>query len=410
MKKVIYISLSILLIILFHGCQKEEVDPEPKKLNLTKKSEQLIESDNVFGLNLFKEIMTAEGVDDNVMISPLSVALALGMTYNGSDGTTKEAMEATLKVSGLTEEEINSAYKSIIDQLVKLDPKVIMEIANSIWYRNDVQVYDEFIQTNKDYYYAEVSSLDFSKPDDAKDIINNWVANKTHDLIREIIDYIPIDAVMYLINAMYFKGTWKFEFDKDHTRSEDFFTDHENSIETDMMFMESNLKYMHNDLFEMVELPYGDGGFSMLILLPENGKNTLDVVNELSNDNWNNWVNSLMESRVSIKMPKFKFEYFNLLNDPLCEMGMSVAFNPGAADFSRIAPYSLFISRVLHKTFIDVNEEGTEAAAVTAVEIRFTSISPDMIYFIADRPFLFAIKENSSGSILFMGRVKKPEY
>ena len=347
------------------------------------------------------------------MVSPLSVALALGMTYNGADGSTKEAMKETLKLSGLSDEEINTAYKSIIDQLLKLDPKVVLSIANSIWYRLNFTVLPEFIDLNKIYYDAEVNELDFSLPD-AKDIINEWVDEKTKGLIPEIIDYIPAEAVMYLINAIYFKGLWKYEFDPEATSEQPFYLTNDQTEVVDMMEMECDLMYMSNELFSAVKLPYGDGAFSMTILLPHSQYTPDNIVEELSNENWNTWMNSFSNEHVVVKLPKFKFKFFRLLNQDLKDMGMSIAFDPFNADFGGINPdEKLYISRVLHKTFIDVSEEGTEAAAVTAVEISFTSIDPSpptATFFVVERPFIFSIQENSSGTILFMGKVNRPKY
>lgn len=410
MKKIIAACLVIGVISSGQSCDRFSDKPEPAEMNLTKKSLELIESDNNFGLEFFQEVATAN-TNDNIMVSPLSVALALGMTYNGSGGTTRDAMKETLKLGNLTDDEINVSYKSIIDQLLKLDPKVILNIANSIWYKLSFPVQNEFIELNKEYYYAEVNELDFYAPD-AKDIINGWVNDKTKGLIPAIIDEIPAEAVMYLINAIYFKGTWTYEFDPDDTEEQDFHTEGGMTEKVDMMQMEADILYTGNDLFDAISLPYGDGQFNMFIMLPKQGKTTADIIPELNNDNWNTWINSLGKQKVVVKLPKFKFEFFRLLNDDLTNMGMGVAFDPGNADFSGINPdRELFISRVLHKTYIEVNEEGTEAAAVTAVEIGETSYNPDepvVIYFTADHPFLFAIRENSSGTILFMGRVNLP--
>jgi len=412
MKKIIAACMVIGVISASQSCDRFKDNPEPAKMNLTKKSLELIDSDNNFGLDFFQKVAT-DNTTDNIMVSPLSVALALGMTYNGSGGTTREAMKETLKLGNMTDEEINSSYKSIIDQLLKLDPKVILNIANSIWYKLNFPVQNDFISLNKEYYYAEVNELDFYSPD-VKNIINGWVNEATKGLIPSIIDNIPPDAVMYLINAIYFKGVWTYEFDPEDTKERDFYTENGTSQKVDMMQLEGDIMYTGNDLFDAISLPYGDGQFNMFIMLPKSGKKTGDIVEALNNDNWNTWLNSLGKRKVVVKLPKFKFEFFRLLNDDLTNMGMGVAFDPDNADFSGINPdRELYISRVLHKTFIEVNEEGTEAAAVTAVEIGETAYNPNeptVVYFTADHPFIFAIRENSSGTILFMGRVNLPEW
>jgi len=407
MKTKSLVSIILAGIIVILSCERLPDDnQEPNKMNLTRKSLELIESDNEFGLEFFRQVMIND-TSDNIMVSPLSVALALGMTYNGAADSTKEAMKETLKLSGLTDAEINAAYESIVDQLLKLDPKVILSIANSIWYRQNFTVLPAFIDLNQQYYDAEVNELDFNLPG-AKDIINAWVDEKTNGLIPEIIDYIPPLAVMYLINAIYFKGMWKYEFDPEATSQQPFYLKNGNTEMVDMMEMECDLMHMSNNLFSAVQLPYGDGAFNMTILLPHSQYTPDDIVEELTNENWNIWMNSFGKKSVTVKFPKFKFEFFRMLNDDLIDMGMGIAFDPYNADFSGINPdEQLYISRVLHKTFIDVNEEGTETAAVTAVEISLTSAGP---FFVVNRPFIFTIQENSTGTILFMGKVNRPEY
>lgn len=412
MKTIRLVSIIIAGIIIFLSCERLPDEQEPNKMNLTKKSLELIESDNESGLEFFRKVIKND-TSDNIMVSPLSVALALGMTYNGAEDSTKEAMKETLKLSDLTDDEINAAYKSIVDQLLKLDPKVILSITNSIWYRQNFTVLPEFIKVNQQYYDAEVNELDFNLPD-AKDIINDWVDEKTKGLIPEIIDYIPAEAVMYLINAIYFKGLWKYEFDPEATGTQPFYLKNGNVEMVDMMEMENDLLYLSNDLFSAVKLPYGDGAFYMTILLPHSQFTPDNIVEELTNENWNIWMNSFGKQHVVVKLPRFKFEFFRMLNKDLTDMGMGIAFDQYNADFAGINPdEQLYISRVLHKTFIEVNEEGTEAAAVTAVEISLTSANPDSptaMFFVVDRPFIFTIEENSSGTILFMGKVNRPEY
>ena len=408
MKRIIVFSLITLLVF---SCELNQVDPGSKNLNLDKKSMELLEADNEFGLELFKEVMKEAEAGENIMISPLSVALALGMTYNGSAGATREAMESTLKLEGFTEEEINNGYKSIIDQLLDLDPKVIMEIANSIWYREGFEVEDEFINTNKEHFYAEIRELDFNRTD-AVDIINRWVSDNTNELIDEIIKEISPETVMFLINAIYFKGTWTYEFDPEETQMRPFYTEQGSEMSADAMRQETELNYFSNDQLKLVELPYGDEKYSMLAILPSGDYTCADIRAQLNNSNLNSWTGQFNKTNVLVQLPKFKFETFKKLKDPLTEMGMGVAFS-GSADFTRInSAGGLLISEVLHKTFIDVNEEGTEAAAVTAVVIELTSIDPGQqsVQFIAEKPFLFLIRENISESILFIGQVCNPEY
>ena len=374
---------------------------------LTTLEKQLVESDNSFGLKLFKEIAKTQ-VDTNIFISPLSIAMALSMTYNGSAGTTEEAMRNTLEFGNMSFQDINESFKSLIQLLTNLDPKVKFQIANSIWYRLGFSVEQDFLDVNKTYFDAEVRDLDFSSPT-APDIINAWVDENTNGKIKEIIDRINPLVVMYLINAIYFKGTWTYEFDKDLT-TDDIFTKTDSSqVPCRMMNQEGNFSYLENTDFQAVDLPYGDGKFSMTILLPKPGKSIDEFIAEITTENWIQWTNAFTENAGKLYMPKFKLEYEIKLNKSLSNMGMGIAFDIRQADFSRINPNEdLFISEVKHKTFVEVDEEGTEAAAVTSVEISLTMTDPTGFIMVVNRPFVFIIRENHSNTILFMGKVVEP--
>ena len=406
MTKMKYFSITIiaLLFITFVSCNKDDVG-EPKPLNLPLKSQELIESDNAFGINLFRTVLANEEAEKNIMISPLSVSLALSMTYNGAEGETKLAMEQVMEMTGLSLEDINQLNKQLVDALLAHDPQVILEIANSIWYRNDFTILPDFISRNENYYNAAVRALDFSDPATI-DVINDWVSEKTHEKIDKIVEQITPDSFMFLINAIYFKGAWRYEFDKKATVDGPFFLNGEQSVEVPMMKMEVDANMLQNDLFTALELPYGKGNWSMFLFVPNYDKEIKDVVESFTTQNWNVWMNGFTEMKdVSVNLPKFKFAYEISLKEALMGMGMEVAFT-NAADFSGILEGGqLLINDVKHKTFIEVDEEGTEAAAVTSVEINLTSIGN---YFSANKPFLYAIAEKSSGTILFVGRVMNP--
>jgi serpin B len=346
---------------------------------------------------------------ENVMLSPLSVSLALAMTYNGANSETKTAMEKTLKVYGLTPDDINKSYFDLVNALKSIDQKVLLEIANAIYYRKDFEVENNFIKTNQQYYNAEVSSLDFSSPNALK-TINGWVAAKTRNKIETILDEIKPSQVMFLLNAIYFKGIWTKEFNKKSTELQSFYLKDGSTIQTETMQRSDTLPYTSNSLFSAVQLSYGKEKYNMFVFLPEPGKNLQDMITKLNSDNWETWMKSFnMTQNVDIKFPKFKYEYDIKLNDVLTEMGMGVAFT-GAADFTRInRDGGLYIDYVKHKSFIEVNEEGTEAAAVTIVAIDKTSAGePKKVAFYVNRPFLYAITEKSTGAVLFIGTVKNP--
>ncbi len=410
-----YISYIIVILIsvsAFLSCEKSDpIQKEIPKITLNKKAAEIIEADKAFGFELFREVCILSE-KDNIMISPLSVSYALGMTYNGAAGTTLEAFNDVLHFGDLTTEEVNESYKDLMDQLLNLDDKVEFSIANSIWYQLGYQVLSEFIRTNEDYFDATVKEIDFSDLHTVE-LINQWIEDKTNDKIKDMLDFIPADAVMYLINAIYFNAPWKYEFEKGDTYQGDFNLADGTIHQSDYMRVSSNFQYTSNEDFTAVELPYGDSTFSMVVMLPSHEKEVSDLVTKLDVAHWDSWFESSWFTGVQIDLPKFKYEFKELLNEPLTDLGMGVAFSEFEADFTRINPEgNLFISRVIHQTFIDVQEEGTEAAAATIVEISLTSAggggSP--INFKADKPFLYLIKENSTGAIVFIGKVGKPDY
>lgn len=417
MKKITTMTATIIIILLsatIMSCQKQ--DPTPDNLfDLPEKSAQLIEADNQFGLELFRKVAAEAKPNDNTMISPLSVALALGMTYNGANGDTKTEMEKTLKLIGLTPEQINNAHKALLAALKSADADVLLEIANAIYYRQNATVLESFIQTNRNFYDAEVSALDFNNPA-SLDIINGWVANKTRDKIPTIVEQLEPDLVMILLNAIYFNGIWKYKFDETKTHNLPFRHGDGQWNDVETMSQETSLEYTSNSLFGAVHLPYGKGQFQMTIILPDENKTTADVMNAFNLENWKSWIKGFkQEEKVVVTMPRFKFSWKRDLNDILSAMGMPKAFTPRVADFSGINGINndLYIGYVKHKTFIDVNENGTEAAAVTAVGMFTTSMPvdpPKKIYFTVDRPFIFTITEKTTGTILFIGEMRAPSY
>jgi serine protease inhibitor len=407
MKTKLLIFTVVILIIVVAGCKKQDdIKPEPIILQLSEKGQKLVNSSSAFGIDLFKATVESESEKGNLMISPYSAALALAMTYNGADGETKTAMEAALRLNGLTTDDININYQQITDALLNLDPQIEIAIANSIWYRNNFPVLQDFINTNKNFYLAEIAGLDFSSPD-SKTIINNWVSNKTNNRIPSIIDNIPSETVMYLINAIYFKGPWKYKFDKKDNYYCDFQLSNGSKKQVEMMSQTFDVKQFKNTNMSMVELPYGRGNWVMDLILPHDTYNVEDILDELNATTWDSWISSLSEpSELYLSMPPFKFEYEKKLNDILSGMGMGVAFDPNNADFSKInATAQLFISEVKQKTFVEVNEEGTEAAAATSVNVGVTSAGDFLIF---NRPFIFVIREFSTGTILFIGKVENP--
>jgi serpin B len=337
--------------------------------------------------------------------------MALGMTYNGAAGTTQQAMQETLELHGMTIDEVNQSYRDLIDLLGNLDPLVEFLIANSIWYRNTITFEQAFLDVNKDFFDAEVRPLDFSNPTAGR-TINDWVNDNTKGKIKDIVPVqIPADIIMYLINAIYFKGDWTHQFDKDLTARRPFSLKGGSQVTTDMMWHDepAEVGFFSGDGVTVLDLPYGGQAFSMTLLVPDDADGIDVAVDMLSGENWASWIAALDSAGIVVSMPKFKLEYKSRLNDVLKTLGMAIAFcDVGPYDFTKLrAGGEACISYVDHKAYVDVNEEGTEAAAVTVVAIGESAVSGPPILVI-DRPFLFVIRERFSGTILFMGKLMDP--
>lgn len=402
-----FIPIALLSIFLFslQGCNKETQEPLPSFESVAK-SKQIVNANNEFAFSLFKEIAASED-KSNFMISPASASLALGMVYNGAAGDTQKAFANTLNYGDATLEETNLVNKNIIDNLTYTGSGSTFKVANSLWIRDDFPVKDPFIKLNRDYYYAETANLDFGNPQ-TLNTINGWASDNTQGKIPTILDNIGPDAILYAINAIYFNGEWKFRFDESKTEQRPFYTDG-NIKNVPMMSMEGNLAYYENETFSSIKLPYKGDKFTMTVLLPNKDRTVADVIEVMDSDNWGQWQREYLEINLNLTMPKFLFSYKKEFNDALINMGLGIAFDPDRADFGNLSDLSTYISFVLQKTYIDVNEKGTEAAAVTAVGIGLTSVGPGNLV-VLDRPFLFLITEKETGSICFMGKVGMPEY
>ncbi len=403
--------LWIFAFVLIFGCDNG-VDPigdnEPVLRDLTTQEKSLILSSNKFAFDLFHELNNQDD-QANLFFSPLSVEYALAMTLNGSGQETFDVIQEVLNNETLNESEINESYQSLTQFLLGIDKTVLLKIANSVWYRKDLTVKEAFKQAIQTYYDASISGLDFNDPG-AKEQINGWVSDKTEGLIEDLIDQIPPDVVMYLINAIYFKADWKYQFDKSLTREGPFLLEDASQIQTDLMTVEgAKVGYYSNEILRLVDIPYGNGQFSMTILIPAGDHSLKDISDTFDETGFNEWVAMSETAKTTLTMPKFKIEYKTLLNDALTSMGMGIAFTD-LADLSRLFenPLDLYISRVIHQAVIEVNEEGSEAAAATAVEIRETSMPPEPEIIVINQPFIFMIREKFSGTVLFAGKLMDP--
>ncbi len=406
MKTLTYLNILILTLAgMGTGCSQDINDPV---FDYNLKSAKVIETNNDFGFELLNRVIIQDD-SPNLMISPASVSIALGMAYNGAETTTRDAFEQVLNYEGLSREEINEITKELINVLVTNVTGNLLEIANSMWYDKGFPVEQDFIDLNSNYYDAEVREIDF-RTASAVNTINDWVSANTHGKIDGIIDAIDPEMMMILINAIYFNSDWEVEFDPENTQKRPFYREDKSLYgQVEMMEMENTFNVAFTDDFEAVELPYKNKKFSMFLFLPSEGSNVEKLAGTLDGKTWNAFLEEFTERKnFTITMPKFKFEYKRSLAEDLKSMGLEVAFTD-RADFSGISPVDLLISDVIHKTYIDVNEEGTEAAAVTAIEFGITSIGP-VNGIRLDRPYLFAITENSSKSILFIGMVQEPIY
>jgi len=411
---VIITALLLISVPVFSSCAKDSgstntvpvVSDERSDELAGKVDKSLIASNTDFAFNIFNKLIM-EDSGQNIFISPLSILLALAMTYNGAVGDTNLAMADAMELSGMDMEELNQGFSDLMVSILNGDPSVQINIANSIWSRLGFDLKEDFVDINKKYYSSEVKELDFSDPA-VVDTINGWIEDATEEKIKKMLTEIPGDVVMYLINAIYFKGDWTYPFEEEATYEEDFNLEDGSKKPVEMMHIVEHYDYITGENFGMVRLPYGDEKFSMYIVLPDEGVAVDSIVGFLDGYYYDNLINSMVDKEIRLAMPKYKMEYgVKVLNDVLTELGMGIAFGP-EADFSGINP-GIFISEVMHKAVIEVNEKGSEAAAATVVAMAESAMPVDeMIEFIVDRPFFFVIADDRSGSILFMGKVVSP--
>lgn len=377
------------------------IDSLPRSLSASEQA--LIEYSNAFGLELLRTVV---GEDDrpNVVLSPLSASMALGMTLNGARTGTFDAMRSTVGFDDLSQDEINAAYRDLIDLLEDLDPNVRFAIANAVWANEDITFREAFFQAVRESFDAEAASRSFADPA-TLDEINAWVADRTEGLIDEILGTLDPELAMLLVNAIYFEGAWTTRFDPEETAPADFTREDGSTVRVPMMRMtDAEVALGGGAGFQVAELPYGGGAFAMTLVLPQG--DARDFVAGLTPVRWAEVLGTLGEPREIdlLSLPRLRLTWDGYLNDALRAMGMEVAFT-GGADFSGMTEdVGLCLDFVRQKTFLEVDEAGTRAAAVTAVGVGVTSFTG----FVADRPFVLAIRERLSGTILFAGLVGDP--
>lgn len=372
--------------------------------------QEVIAATNRFAPALLAQV-NATRTRENVFLSPLSASMALGMTLNGAAGETYSEMRTALGFGTLSREAIIQSYRDLIALLRGLDPRVDFRIANSIWYERSFApaIAPAFLSEATQYFDATSRGLDFADQGAVR-TINDWVSASTSGKITSIVDALPPELVMLLVNAIYFKGDWRDAFDKARTAGAPFTTEGEGVVTVPMMRRTGTMRVGTWEGRTMVDLGYGGDAFSMSILLPRAGESANALVASLTDGAWSAAAAALGSGEVELEMPRFSMAWEAELNAPLKAMGMRQAFVEGGADFTRLSPSrgrDLYISFVKQKTFVDVNEVGTEAAAVTGVGVSVTSL-PIRTVVRVNRPFVFAIRERLSGTILFIGKIMKP--
>lgn len=392
------------------ACEKQAGEPDltPKPISLTASAPQAIQSSNDFGIDLFRKV--AEDDFKNLMLSPLSASTALTMLLNGCGGDTYDQLKGTLKYpSGMTIGEINEAYKSLVDQLLNADPLVKISLANAIFYRNGFTVKPPFLAVMSNDYKATIKGLDFAAPS-ALTTINKWASDNTAGKIPKVLDEISNEAVMFLMNALYFKGDWSRQFDKSETSERPFHPDGGATVNVSTMKGEVGAKMTTGNSYKAIEMPYGRTNFTMIVIVPTG--NLSEFYSSFTSVTWNSiaaGIDGIDEyGKVIVYMPKFKFTYEKYLNNQLEAMGMVDAFIPYQANLSGISDQSIYVSFVKQNTFVEVDEVGTEAAAVTTIGIELTSAPPQPAQFVIDKSFIFAIRERTTNTLLFIGQVIKP--
>ena len=368
------------------------------------------EAVNAFAFDIFRELN--KNNEGNIFISPYSIFTALAMTYEGAKNETADEMAGVLSI-----EQDNASFhnyiKNLYDLLNSKKKDYNISTANALWVQENYKLLESFLNLINTYYGGSATEVNFGNPEKAAEIINQWVENNTNGLIKDLIlpEYLDDFTRLILINTIYFKSMWKFQFDTANTTDRDFDNEYGITIQVPTMRLlntENAFNYIETDDLQILELPYTGNDLSMIILLPKDN-NLLDMINKIDDNSFSEWKDTMYETNLDIYLPKFKVESSYNLNEYLINLGMVIPFNP-YADFSGInGVRSLYIDKVLHKAYIDVNEEGTEAAAATAVIMReMINGGTIKIVFDCDHPFMYIIQHKQTGSILFMGSINDP--
>jgi len=404
MRVLLLIVCLLLIVLTFAADPPKPSDPRPANVQVDRR---VTTSINDLGFRLFTEL--GDG-NRNVFISPASIELALAMTCNGAEGTTKEAMAKAMGLGALTLDDLNKGNAQLLSLLKNPDPKVELAIANSLWGRHGITFKPEFLARVGESYQAKLTTLDFTQPQ-AADTINGWVSDNTRGKIPTLVSPPMLrDAFLVLVNAIYFKGAWATPFDKGATQDGPFTLPDGKQKPLPMMRQGGKFSYFETDAFQAISLPYGAGRVVMDIYLPKRGTNMADFRKSLTSANWTAWQRELRSREGVIVLPRFKASYETALKSPLSALGMGEAFSDKADFRGMLVGQQAQITDAIHKTVLEVNEEGTVAAGVTGIIVGATGMPAEPPFrMVVDHPFFLAIRDVPTGTVLFMGTISDPE-
>ena len=400
------IGVCCLSIGMLTSCSEDEpvapnIKYNPGTVKLTAAQQAQVENSNEFAWKFLKEV--SKGEQEDVFVSPLSVTYALGMLSNGAVGDTQKEILEGLEFRSGKVDDINSLCHQLMIESPKLDKSTQLSMANAVVVNKKIQLQPTFQNVVKKQYDALVASKDFGSPATLS-FINQWASDHTQGMVPKILERINPDGVSYLLNALYFKGIWYRQFDKKHTKKEAFTKADGTKSQVQMMHQKEQFLIGENEMYQTVVLPYGNGSYEMIVVLPREGKKLSDVLVAMNGKQWKDNLKNMYSSEVDLKLPRFTSVYNRELNDVLKLLGMNAMFDPSKANLTKMSAVSSFVSMVLQKAKIEVDEEGSKAAAVTVVENVETALPPSKpIMFHANRPFMYAIVEHSTGTIFFMG-------
>lgn len=389
------------------GCSNDEIDTGPGEVHPVQIPARISTGTNDFAFDFFKNLQESEKADDNLFVSPLSLHMALGMLLNGAENETAAEILKTLKMEGVSLADLNDAYKTLLNDMPVADSKVTLGLANSVWFRNNVQVETDFKNVLNKSFNADVTALEFNSA--ALNKINQWASDKTNGKIKKVLEQLDPSAVMYLLNALYFKGDWATKFDSKNTQDKVFHLQTGTDRNVKMMYNNDDYAAASFDKYLAAKLPYGNGQFEMTIVLPKTGTSITDLLNSFTTAEWNKIQSTTGEQKVNVGLPRFTLNYTIQLNKTLAAMGLNKVFT-NAAEFGKISKSAATaVSFIKQDTYLGIDEQGTEAAAVTTTGMTGAPGPIEPLQIVCDRPFGIIISEKTSNMILFMGRIMDPD-